>query len=78
MAYPNPTTGALNITIPFSWQSKQVNYEIYNVSGQLSMKLLNENGSQTQTLNVSKLIPGLYIVKVSCDKQSLTGKIFKN
>jgi hypothetical protein len=78
IAYPNPVVNQLNITIPNAWQNKQVSYEIFNAKGQLSKRINEGNGSQTQTINVSNISSGLYILKVSCEGQILQQKIFKN
>ena len=77
LTYPNPVVNQLNITIPITWQSKPVSYEIFNANGQLSTRINEGNGSQTQTINVINLSSGLYIVKVSCEGQIAKQKIIK-
>ena len=78
LTYPNPVARELRITIPASWQNKQVSYEIINVNGQLSKRIVEKAGGQTETVNVSNLTDGMYVVKVSCEGQSVTQKIIKN
>jgi Bacterial Ig domain/Secretion system C-terminal sorting domain len=75
--YPNPVTNELRITIPTNWQNKRVTYEMFNSNGQLSKKTESANSSQTENLNVSSLAPGFYVVKVTCDGQSVQQKIVK-
>lgn len=77
LAYPNPVTTDLRITIPASWQNKKVVYEVYSVNGSLTMKKENANSSQTETLNVSQAAPGVYMVRVSCEGEMAQQKIIK-
>jgi Secretion system C-terminal sorting domain len=77
LTYPNPVVSQLNVTIPSSWQNKKVSYELYNTSGQLSARIDEGNGSQTETINVNNLTAGLYIVRVSCEGQTALQKIIK-
>jgi len=77
LAYPNPVTTDLRITIPASWQNKKVVYEVYSVNGSLTVKKENNSSSQTETLNVSQATPGVYMVRVSCEGQVAQQKIIK-
>ncbi len=77
LTYPNPVTSELRITIPNNWQGKKVTYELLNANAQVTKKTEAGSGSQTETLNVSSLSPGLYVVKVSCGAESATQKIIK-
>jgi hypothetical protein len=77
LTYPNPVTSELRITIPNSWQGKKVIYEIVNANGQVSGKSQVGSSSQTETLSVNTLSPGLYMVKASCGDQSAQQKIIK-
>ena len=77
LAYPNPVTSELRITIPNNWQGKKVTYKIVNAFGLVSDELQAESSSQTETLNLSRLAPGLYVVKANCENQSAQQKIIK-
>ncbi len=77
ITYPNPSSNELRVTIPSTWQDKKVIYEMYNVYGQLSKRVEEGNSSQTETLNVSKLPTGMYIMKVICEGQSFIQKVIK-
>jgi Secretion system C-terminal sorting domain len=77
LTYPNPVTSELRVTIPNNWQGKKVIYEIVNANGQVSGKSQVGNSSQTETLSVSTLSPGIYMVKASCGDQSAQQKIIK-
>ena len=76
-AYPNPVTSELRVTIPSEWQNKQVTYQVFNTNGQLAAKVDQGSGSQTQTINVADLAPGMYIVNVRCQGQTAQSKILK-
>lgn len=76
LTYPNPVSNELRITIPDSWQNKNVTFEILNATGQVSKRIQN-GSSQTETLNVNSLAPGLYIVRATCEGQIAQQKIVK-
>ncbi|MBN8674376.1 MAG: T9SS type A sorting domain-containing protein [Chitinophagales bacterium] len=77
LTYPNPVTSELRITIPKSWQGKKVTYELLNAGAQIARRTETGSSSQTETMNMSSLIPGLYIVKVSCGTETAMQKIIK-
>jgi hypothetical protein len=77
LTYPNPVTSELRITIPANWQNKKVTFEIYSLNGSLTSKKENANSSQTETINVSKAAPGVYMVRVSCEGEIAQQKIVK-
>lgn len=76
--YPNPVSNELRITIPAGWQSRKVVYEIINNNGQVAAKTQSGSSGQTETMNISKLSPGFYIVRVSCDGEKAQQKIVKH
>ena len=77
LTYPNPVSNELRIAIPSNWQNKRVSYQLFNVYGQLSSGKEEENSRQTETINVSKLNRGVYIVRVICDGKSSQQKVIK-
>ncbi len=77
LTYPNPVSTELRITIPANWQGKKVSYELFNKNGQVAMKNIVGAGSQTETMNVNSLAPGLYIVKITCNSEIAQQKIIK-
>jgi hypothetical protein len=78
LTYPNPVSNELRITIPANWQNKKVTYELFNGNGQTSKKTETANSSQTETINMSNMAPGIYIVKVNCEGQTAQQKIIKH
>jgi Secretion system C-terminal sorting domain len=77
ITYPNPATSELRITIPDSWQNKAVIYSIYNMNGSLVKAKINSNAGQTETLNVSDLSTGTYVVKTASGDNVSTQKFIK-
>lgn len=78
VAYPNPVSNEVRITIPANWQNKQVSYELISANGQPVRKTVSANSSQTETINTSSLTPGFYFVRVMCEGQVAQQKIIKN
>lgn len=77
MTYPNPVSSELRITIPADWQSKKVSYEIYTLGGKLVNKLEKTSSSQTESVNMSSLGSGMYIVRAICNGEMAQQKIIK-
>ena len=77
VAYPNPVTNELRVTIPSAWQNKKVTYELFNANGQTAKKIENSSSNQTETLQVNNLAPGFYIVRVNCNGETSQQKIIK-
>lgn len=77
VTFPNPVTSEVRISIPVDWQNKKVIYEVLNANGQVVKKSENASSSQTETVNMSNIARGFYIVKVSCEGQTAQQKIVK-
>lgn len=75
--YPNPVQQDLRVTIPAAWQNKKLVYEMIAVSGQVVNRTQSGNSSQTETLSVRSLAPGMYYVRVTCEGQMIQHKIIK-
>ncbi len=77
LTYPNPVTNELRITIPNNWQGKQVAYEVIGANGVTSKKVETGSSSQTETINVSSLATGFYVVRATCNGEIAQQKIVK-
>jgi hypothetical protein len=77
LAFPNPVTNELSITIPPNWQNKKITYELYSANGQVTKKSENSSSNQTETMNVNSLPPGFYMVRVICNGEAAQQKIIK-
>lgn len=78
VTYPNPVSSELRITIPTNWQNRKVIYEVYQANGQVAKRIESAHSSQTETMNVSQLSSGFYIVRVTCNGETATQKIIKH
>ncbi len=77
VTYPNPVSNEVRITIPANWQNKKVVYEVYAANGRMIKRSETASSSQTETMNVSSLSAGFYIVRVSFEGQTAQQKIVK-
>jgi hypothetical protein len=78
MTYPNPVGNEVRVTIPASWQNKEVKYEVFNTNGQIVIVKMNTNASQTEVIDMKNISRGLYIVKLTNGTQTAQQKIIKN
>ena len=77
LAYPNPVVNEVRVTIPNSWQGKKVTFEVMNLTGQMIERRETGTGSQTETINLSKVAPGNYMVRVTCNGEIAMQKVVK-
>ncbi|WP_462248849.1 T9SS type A sorting domain-containing protein [Ferruginibacter sp.] len=75
--FPNPTVNDLHVTIPATWQNKEVLYDVINSVGQVTKRVKATNSNQTQTINVNQLTPGVYVVNVYCGGVAVQQKFIK-
>ena len=71
LIYPNPTTG--DFTIYNS--NPKFSVEIFNLIGQ---KILGKQSMNSNSLSVSKLPKGIYLIKITDGTQSIIKKIVIN
>jgi hypothetical protein len=76
--YPNPVTDQVRVTLPSSWQGKRVMLELYSSNGVRIQSIQLSSASQTETMQMSKLTKGFYLVKASCDDQVAQQQVVKN
>jgi hypothetical protein len=69
--YPNPTTNNLNFN--FGTYTSQVLFQLYDMSG----KLLNQGQVYNNTLDVSYLPKGVYIISLNNGNQTYTERFLK-
>ncbi len=77
IAYPNPATAEIRVTIPDSWQNKMVSYSIYNLNGSLVKAKTNNNAQQTETFGIADLSKGVYIINTTNGSDNTTQKFIK-
>ena len=78
VTYPNPVSNELRVTVPATWQGKEMTLEIFNLNGQQVKISKMSNTSQTEMIPVNNLASGIYMVKASCGLETAQQKIIKN
>ena len=63
LAYPNPVTDNLRITLPASWQDSKITIDILNTNGQVVKRIMNNRAGQTETVDFRDMTVGLYMVR---------------
>lgn len=77
LVYPNPVANELRVTLPATWHDKKVTIDIITANGVLVKRMVTNNASQTETINVRALTPGSYLVRSSTDSDSASQRIVK-
>jgi hypothetical protein len=77
VAYPNPVSSVVRITIPSNWQNKIVVYEIFSANGLVVKRFTSTSSSQTETMNLSNLAPGFYLLRAASNGEMAQQKIIK-
>lgn len=74
--YPNPTDGKINLVIGETLQGKAI-VEVYNLLGEqmIAKKVSHLQKGETYTLDLSHLVSGLYILKMSTENGSCSKKV---
>ena len=75
--YPNPVVSDLRITLASSWQDKTVHIQVLKANGQSVVQFDRSRASQTESISVGNLTPGLYIVRVSNGTESALQRFIK-
>jgi hypothetical protein len=77
IAYPNPVTNDVRISIPQTWQDKKVDYQLMNTSGQTIRSFTIQHASQTEVISMTQVPAGMYIMKVGNGSEVSTQTIVK-
>ncbi len=73
--YPNPTQGTFNIELPEYQGSKSIKIDLYDLAGNGLKKI--ENVEMHESIDISDLPKGLYVIKVNDGKNDYTNIISK-
>lgn len=76
--YPNPVQSELRITIPDSWQSKKVVYDMISASGTMVKRYVSDHASQTETMQLADVYPGTYVIRLTSGNESAIQRIVKS
>jgi len=75
LVFPNPVQGQAFLTIPPAWQGSKVLVEVIAGNGFVVFKKEIQACSQTETVQLDLLRPGIYQVRASCQGRSLAATI---
>jgi hypothetical protein len=78
ITYPNPVEEQVKIILPSSWEGKPVLLELYNRNGDLIQNMRIENASQTEAMQLEKILKGFYMVKAVCNGEVAQQHFIKN
>ncbi len=76
--YPNPTSDILNISIG-NWKSNNIKFELIDILGQTVYRgnIVLTSGIASEQIDISNLNAGMYLLKLSDEKQSFVRKVEK-
>ncbi|MDR3716971.1 MAG: T9SS type A sorting domain-containing protein [Puia sp.] len=77
IAYPNPAVSELNVLLPEGWQNRPVSYNVYNSGGRLVLQKSGNTSGQHETVNISALRIGIYLLRVATGGQAITQSFVK-
>ena len=75
--YPNPEREELKVAIPSAWLQKSIVFEILNGSGILMKRINSFAFSGMETLSLNNLNPAIYMLKATCQGQTISQRIIK-
>jgi hypothetical protein len=73
--YPNPVSSILHVDLPDLPQGKTGTLELYSSMGNSAMS--PKPLSQVQSIDLSGVLPGLYMVRVTAGRHTVVTKILK-
>jgi hypothetical protein len=76
--YPNPVASDLRITLPDAWQGKAVALQLYTANGIMAKSVHIGSAGQTETMALSNLAKGVYVVRAICSGETAQQRIVKN
>ncbi len=75
--FPNPAQNELRVTVPANWQGKKIRYEVLTASGQLVSQTERNAANQTETMDLSRLQTGFYIIRASAGGEQSQQKFLR-
>ncbi len=75
--FPNPVVNQFFVQFPLTWANKQISYEVIDQNGRVAIGYTGIVANQTQEINLNRLLPGFYYLRVSCNGEVLHKKILK-
>lgn len=75
--YPNPTSNEVTITLPHTFKDKEVQVRVFDMSGKLIISEHSEVQDQSILTHVGSLSHGVYLIRLSGNKQQWSKIIIK-
>ncbi|MFN7116705.1 MAG: T9SS type A sorting domain-containing protein [Saprospiraceae bacterium] len=69
VAYPNPATNQLNITLPQNDQVQRISIELIDMNGNISKRWQMDGQSGNANLDIQDIQPGMYHIRVLYDQE---------
>ena len=76
--FPNPAKEYVLVNLPLNWQGRKITADMYNAAGVKVQHIQFSNANATEQLETARLNPGMYILQVSCDGNSMQTKLLKS
>ncbi len=77
-AYPNPATEQVQLQLPATWQGKKVSVEVFSITGVRIKTIEFSTAAQTESLNLSGLVKGGYLIKATNGGEAVQQRVIKN
>jgi hypothetical protein len=76
--YPNPATEQLNLQMEVS-VPQETTIRMFNLTGKTvySEKIQLNSGTQNHSIDISKVVPGLYFIQLTSGQKTVTSKVVK-
>ena len=77
VAYPNPVRNNIQVSVPATWQNKEVSYQITGFQGAVQKKLVSVSSGTPERINLDDLRKGHYVLTAVCGEETARVKIIK-
>jgi hypothetical protein len=78
VATTNPATHDLKVALPLAWKDKYVSIELMNSAGQVVKYSLNQQSTPSETISMSGLTEGVYVLRVSNGTETVIQRVMKS
>lgn len=73
--YPNPSNGVVSFNLDVKSQENKLNVKVYNITGVLILSMEDKITQQNNTLDLSTLSNGAYLISIEYGNQLRRGKV---
>lgn len=76
--YPNPAKDNFRLKLPAAWQGKSVTLSLYSANGTLAKSLQFSSANQVESVEVTSLLKGMYLLTAKCGSETAQQRIIVN